>query len=50
MSATNVRLKRAVKKDQIVSVNDVELVNDLDVVTLRREMEERFRPNPSVAA
>ncbi|RWH66987.1 Gfo/Idh/MocA family oxidoreductase [Mesorhizobium sp.] len=48
--AHNVRLKRAVRKDQIVSVNDVELVNDLDVVKLRSEMEERFRPTPSVAA
>ena len=48
--AHNVRLKRAVRKDQIVSFDDVELVNDLDVVEVRREMEQRFRPSPSVAA
>ena len=30
--AHNVKLKRAIKKDQIVSFDDVELVNDLDVV------------------
>ena len=47
---TMCELKRAIKKDQIVSFDDVELVNDLDVVKLRREMEERFRPKPSVAA
>ncbi|WP_158813719.1 NAD(P)H-dependent oxidoreductase [Methylocapsa sp. S129] len=42
--AHNVKLKRAIKKDQIVSFADVELVNDRDVVKLRREMETRFRP------
>jgi predicted homoserine dehydrogenase-like protein len=42
--AHNVKLKRPVKKDQIVSFDDVEIVNDLDVVNLRHEMEERFRP------
>ena len=35
--AHNVKLKRAIKKDQIVSYDDVDLVNDLDVVALRRE-------------
>jgi predicted homoserine dehydrogenase-like protein len=39
--AHNVRLKRPVAKDTIVSFDDVELVNDLDVVRLRREMEQR---------
>ena len=48
--AHNVELKRAIKKDQIVSFDDVELVNDLDVVEVRQEMEQRFRPSPSVAA
>ena len=42
--AHNVKLKRPIKKDQIVSFDDVELVTDLDVVSLRREMEDRFRP------
>ncbi len=42
--AQNVKLKRAVKKDQIVSYDDVELIHDRDVVDLRHEMEERFRP------
>lgn len=37
--AHNVRLKRAVAKDHAVTFADVELVNDLDVVKLRQEME-----------
>ncbi len=37
--AHNVRLKRPVARDTVVSYDDVELVNDLDVVNLRREME-----------
>ena len=41
--AQNVRLKKAVFKDTIVSYDDVELVDHLDVVSLRREMEETFR-------
>ncbi|MGX7705194.1 NAD(P)H-dependent oxidoreductase [Methylobacterium sp. Gmos1] len=41
--AHNVKLKRAVARDQIVSVDDVELVNDLDVVALRRQMEDTTR-------
>ena len=40
--AHNVKLKRPIKKDQIVSFDDVELVDDLDVVTLRQEMEKTF--------
>jgi predicted homoserine dehydrogenase-like protein len=37
--AGNVRLKRPVAKDKMVRFDDVELVRDLDVVALRREME-----------
>ena len=37
--ANNVKLKRAVPRDQVVSFDDVDLERDLDVVTLRREME-----------
>ena len=48
--AHNVKLKRAVKLDQIVSFDDVELVADLDVVRLRHEMEDRFRPAAGPAA
>jgi predicted homoserine dehydrogenase-like protein len=48
--AHNVRLKRPIKKDQIVSYDDVDMVNDLDVVALRREQEERFGPTANSAA
>jgi predicted homoserine dehydrogenase-like protein len=41
--AHNVRLKRAVARDTIVRFDDVELVQDLDVVGLRREMERASR-------
>ena len=41
--AHNVKLKRPVARDVVVSVDDVELVNDLDVVALRREMEGQLR-------
>ncbi len=41
--AHNVRLKRAVARDQIVSFDDVDLTQDLDVVALRREMEQTAR-------
>jgi predicted homoserine dehydrogenase-like protein len=34
-----VRLKRPVAKNAMVSFDDVEMVRDLDVVALRREME-----------
>jgi predicted homoserine dehydrogenase-like protein len=37
--AHNVKLKRPVAKDTAVTYDDVELVNDMDVVGLRREME-----------
>ncbi|WP_343586514.1 flagellar biosynthesis protein FlgA [Herbaspirillum sp.] len=43
--AHNVKLKRAVAKDTVVRFEDVELVNDLDVVALRREMESQARGN-----
>jgi len=48
--AHNVRLKRPIKKDQIVSYDDVDMVDDLDVVALRREQEERFGPTANSAA
>ena len=48
--AQNLKLKRPVKRDQIVSYDDVELAHDLDIVALRREMEDRFRPAESIAA
>jgi predicted homoserine dehydrogenase-like protein len=48
--AHNVRLKRPVAKDTIVSVDDVDLVDDLDVVSLRREMETQARSNLTNAA
>ncbi len=48
--AHHVRLKRPIKKDQIVSYDDVDLVDDRDVVDLRQEMEERFRPAQRAAA
>jgi predicted homoserine dehydrogenase-like protein len=35
----NVRVKRAAARDTIVSFDDVEMKDNLDVVTLRREME-----------
>ena len=37
--AHNVKLKRQVTKDQVVSFDDVELERDFDVIKLRREME-----------
>jgi predicted homoserine dehydrogenase-like protein len=48
--AHNVRLKRAIKRDQIVSYDDVELVEDRDVVELRQEMERRFPASVTAAA
>jgi predicted homoserine dehydrogenase-like protein len=47
--AHNVKLKRSVAKDAVVSVDDVELDRDLDVVDLRREMERAGAP-PTVKA
>jgi len=47
--AHNVKLKRSIKKDQIVSFDDVEIVNDLDVVRLRQEMEQDFHPSKLAA-
>jgi len=48
--AHNVKLKRSVAKDTVVSVDDVELDRDLDVVNLRREMERAGAPPISKAA
>jgi predicted homoserine dehydrogenase-like protein len=48
--AHNVRLKRPIAKDAIVSFDDVELVDDLDVVSLRREMETQARSGLTTAA
>jgi predicted homoserine dehydrogenase-like protein len=48
--AHNVRLKRAVAKDAVVSFDDVELDRDLDVVELRREMERDGAPPAAKAA
>jgi predicted homoserine dehydrogenase-like protein len=47
--AHNVKLTRPVKMDQIVSFEDVELVDDLDVVQVRRDMEQRFTPGHTAA-
>ena len=47
--AHNVKLKRPVAKDTVVSFDDVELDRDLDVVDLRREMERAGAP-PTVKA
>ena len=41
--AHNVRLKRAVAQDRVVSFDDVELAADLDVIDLRHEMEAQHR-------
>ena len=45
--AHNVKLIRPVARDSVVSVDDVELVNDLDVVDLRRKMESDSRRGSS---
>jgi len=37
--AHNVKLKRAVPRDTVVSFDDVDLERDLDIVAVRREME-----------
>ena len=42
--AHNVKVIRPVKKDTFVSFDDVEIVHDLDVVNLRRQMEREFGP------
>ena len=41
--AHNVKLTRPVARHAVVSFDDVDLVNDLDVVSLRREMEDQNR-------
>jgi predicted homoserine dehydrogenase-like protein len=47
--AHNVKLKRAVARDTIVRFEDVELERDLDVVALRREMEQAAPPSARAA-
>jgi predicted homoserine dehydrogenase-like protein len=42
--AHNVKLKRDVKRDQIITLDDVELVDDLDVVAVRNEQVETMAP------
>ena len=48
--AQNVRLKRAVARDQVISYDDVELSNDLDVVAVRAEMESQARASAGMPA
>ncbi|MFK4447587.1 putative homoserine dehydrogenase-like protein [Caballeronia udeis] len=48
--AHHVKLKRPVAKDSIVRFEDVELERDLDVVALRREMEQSALGKPAKAA
>jgi len=48
--AHNVRLKRPVARDTIVRFEDVEIERDLDVVALRREMEQSALGKPAKAA
>jgi predicted homoserine dehydrogenase-like protein len=48
--AHNVKVIRPVKRDTIVSFDDVEIVNDLDVVELRRQMQREFTPGGETKA
>jgi predicted homoserine dehydrogenase-like protein len=48
--AHHVKLVRPVKKDTIVTFDDVDMTADLDVVQLRREMEREFASGPRPAA
>jgi predicted homoserine dehydrogenase-like protein len=48
--AHHVKLVRPVKKDTIVTFDDVDMTADLDVVELRREMEREFASGPRPAA
>ncbi|MDE2200883.1 MAG: flagellar biosynthesis protein FlgA [Rhodospirillales bacterium] len=48
--AHNVRLVRDVSKDSVVRFNDVELLNDLDVLALRKEMERGLARQQQLAA
>jgi predicted homoserine dehydrogenase-like protein len=48
--AHNVKLKRAVGRDAIVRFEDVDLVDDLDVVALRRDMERSCGHGDAAAA
>jgi predicted homoserine dehydrogenase-like protein len=48
--AHNVKLKNPIKRDQVVRMSDVELVDDLDVVELRREQVKTMGPKSEKAA
>ncbi|WP_091846901.1 NAD(P)H-dependent oxidoreductase [Palleronia pelagia] len=48
--AHKVRLKRDVPRDQIITLNDVDLVDDLDVVSVRQEQTDTMGPKAAVAA
>ena len=48
--AHKVKLKRDVKRDQIVTMADVELTDDLDVADVRREQVATMVPKPVGAA
>ena len=48
--AHNVKLKNPIKRDQVVRMSDVELVDDLDVVALRREQVSSMGPKAEKAA
>ncbi len=48
--AHKVRLKRDVPRDQIVSFDDVEMVDDLDVVAVRQEQTSTMGPKASKVA
>ena len=43
--AGNVRVKRPIARDTVVSYDDVDLHDDMDVVALRRQMEDGVRSN-----
>jgi predicted homoserine dehydrogenase-like protein len=48
--AHNVRLKRPLARDSVVRFDDVEIGGDLDVVALRKQMEQAARGAPAKAA
>ncbi|QFI68809.1 NAD(P)H-dependent oxidoreductase [Sinorhizobium alkalisoli] len=48
--AHNVKLKKPIRRDQVVRMSDVVLVDDLDVVELRREQVRTMGPTSEVAA
>ncbi|MFN4129891.1 MAG: NAD(P)H-dependent oxidoreductase [Paracoccaceae bacterium] len=48
--AHKVRLKRDVPRDQIVTFDDVDLIDDLDVVAIRQEQQQTMAPRQDRAA